>query len=327
MSGHEVEHPETSIPPASRPPHPQQRREPLPWQHRKPDIDDPRAAARVQAILESPNYRPAEFDTDFLRADANRGLRLQLDYAKAEQALSAAAINHTVVVFGSTRMHEPACALRSVAALRMAVATHPTDAGLRRRLAVAERLAAKSRYYDVARELGRLIGRDADRGVTLMTGGGPGIMEAANRGCDDVGATSVGLNITLPHEQFPNPYVTPELCFSFRYFALRKLHFLKRACALVAFPGGYGTFDELFETLTLVQTRKIRPVPIVLVGRAWWERAVDLEFLVDEGVIDAEDRELFGYAETADDIWNGILAWHRANGTPLGGDAPDGVQR
>ena len=142
-------------------------------------------------------------------------------------------------------------------------------------------------------------------------------MEAANRGSFDVGAKSVGLNISLPHEQYPNPYVTPELCFSFHYFALRKLHFLLRAKALVAFPGGYGTFDELFEVLTLVQTRKIKPIPVVLVGEAYWRRAVDIDFLVDEGVIDVEDRDLFGFAETAQEIWDGILHWHDASGEPL----------
>jgi uncharacterized protein (TIGR00730 family) len=150
-----------------------------------------------------------------------------------------------------------------------------------------------------------------------MTGGGPGLMEAANRGAHDVGAKSIGLNISLPHEQYPNPYVTPDLCFQFHYFALRKLHFLLRAKALVAFPGGYGTFDELFETLMLVQTRKIDPVPVVLVGEAYWRRAFDLEFLVDEGVIDVEDGELLWFAETAREIWDGILHWHERNGTPL----------
>ena len=150
-----------------------------------------------------------------------------------------------------------------------------------------------------------------------MTGGGPGLMEAANRGAYDVSSKSIGLNINLPHEQYPNPYVTPELCFRFHYFALRKLHFLLRTRALVAFPGGYGTFDELFEALTLVQTRKIKPVPIVLVGEDYWRQAFDVNFLVEEGVIDEEDRELFWYAESAQDIWDGILQWHEANDTPL----------
>jgi hypothetical protein len=155
-----------------------------------------------------------------------------------------------------------------------------------------------------------------------MTGGGPGIMEAANRGAFDVGAKSVGLNIALPHEQYPNPYITPDLCLRFHYFALRKLHFLHRAKALVAFPGGYGTLDEVFETLTLVQTRKIKPLPVVLVGREFWSQAVDFEFLVDEGVIDPEDKELFRFAETAEEAWDHITAWYECNGEPLLEDAP-----
>jgi len=142
-------------------------------------------------------------------------------------------------------------------------------------------------------------------------------MEAANRGAFDLGAESVGLNISLPHEQYPNPYVTPDLCLRFHYFALRKLHFVLRARALVAFPGGYGTFDELFETLTLIQTRKMAPVPVVLVGRAYWQRAFDADFLVDEGVITEEDRALFCYAESAPEAWDAILGWYRARGRPL----------
>jgi hypothetical protein len=142
-------------------------------------------------------------------------------------------------------------------------------------------------------------------------------MEAANRGAHDVGAPSIGLNIALPHEQFPNPYISTDLCFRFHYFAMRKLHFLLRARALVAFPGGYGTFDEVFETLTLVQSRTIEPVPVVLVGESYWRRAVDIDFLVDEGFIEREDRDLFWYAESADEIWRSVLAWHERNGTPL----------
>ena len=152
-------------------------------------------------------------------------------------------------------------------------------------------------------------------------------MEAANRGAFDVGAKSAGLNITLPHEQYPNPYITPELCVRFHYFALRKLHFLLRARALVAFPGGYGTLDELFETLTLVQTRTIRPLPVVLVGEEYWRRVFDVDFLVEEGTIDPEDRDLFWYAETAEEIWEGILTWHRVSETPLlDSDAGGGVR-
>ncbi len=299
---------------------PHTRCEPLPWQQPKATEEDPDALRRVQAILNSPGYRRADQDVDFLAHDGVRGVRLQLDYLKPELLLKEHDIQHTIVVFGGTRICEPATAQREVAALRAAQAAAPGDAGLVRRLAIAERVCAKSHYYDVAREFGRLVStanRGPDNHTVIMTGGGPGVMEAANRGAFDVGAKSVGLNISLPHEQFPNPYVTPELCFSFHYFALRKLHFLLRAKALVAFPGGYGTFDELFEVLTLVQTRKIKPIPVVLVGEAYWQRAVDVDFLVDEGVIAPEDRDLFWFAETAQDIWDGILRWYEASGEPL----------
>ncbi len=275
----------------------------------------------MAAILANPSYREADHDVDFLGDDETRGVRLQLDYFKPEWLLEQNGVQHTIVVFGSTRIPEPAAADRHVERLRQAVAGDPDNADLARRLQVALRLQAKSRYYEVAREFGRLVGAAGkgpqDSRVVVMTGGGPGMMEAANRGAYDVGAKSIGLNINLPHEQYPNPYITPDLCFRFHYFALRKLHFLLRAKALVAFPGGYGTFDELFETLTLVQTRKIKPVPVVLVGESYWRRAFDVDFLVDEGVIDAEDRELFWYAENAPDIWEGILHWYEMSGEPL----------
>lgn len=296
------------------------RREPLPWTEIKSAEDDPGAPERVRALLASPTYRQADEDFDFLQHDETRGVRLQIDYAKPELGLDERGVEHTIVVFGSTRIREPAAATRHVQALREQFAAAPGDTDLRERLAIAERLLERSHYYDVAREFGRLVGGCAaanDCRVLLMTGGGPGIMEAANRGAFDVGAPSIGLNIALPHEQFPNPYITPDLCFRFHYFAMRKLHFLQRARALVAFPGGYGTFDEVFETLTLVQSRTIEPVPVVLVGREYWRRAFDIDFLVAEGVIDPEDRELFWYAESAEEIWSGILAWHELNGTPL----------
>ena len=299
------------------PPHPYQRREPLPEQQPKSMEEDPEAHERIKTILESPSYRQADADLDFLNRYEVRGLRLQLDYLKAEILLEQHAIHHTVVVFGGTRIREAAAVQRQIETLRVAQAADPTNKDLVRRLAIAERLLAKSHYYDVAREFGRLVGKSREESdgqhLVIMTGGGPGIMEAANRGAYDVGAKSVGLNIRLPHEQYPNPYITPDLCFRFHYFALRKLHFLLRAKALVAFPGGYGTLDELFETLMLVQTRTIRPVPVVLVGERYWRKAINVDFLVDEGVIDREDRELFWFAETAQEIWDGIQHWHKVN--------------
>jgi uncharacterized protein (TIGR00730 family) len=306
-----------------RPAHPDRRQQPLPSHRPKPPDEDPEAPARLKAILASASYVPAEQDLAFLARDEARGVRLQLEYLKPETLLHQHAIRDTVVVYGSTRIPEPAAARRSVEVLRQALEADPRNAILIRRLAVAERILAKSRYYEIARAFGRLVSstRDSDGSrseLVIMTGGGPGIMEAANRGACEVGAKSIGLNINLPHEQYPNPYITPELCFRFHYFALRKMHFLLRAKALVAFPGGFGTLDELFEVLTLVQTRKIKPVPVVLVGEEYWSRAVDFGFLADEGVIDAEDRELFWFAETADEIWSSILEWYDACGAPLG---------
>jgi uncharacterized protein (TIGR00730 family) len=303
------------------PPHPRLRERPLPGCAPKPPIEDPDAPRRLKAILDSPTYRPADDDARFLARDELRGVRLQLDYLKAQLVLEENDVRNTIVVFGSTRIPEPTAAMRRVDELGYAAEKAPGDEDLAHQLAVARRILLKSRYYDVAREFGRLVAstdhRFGDERAVIMTGGGPGIMEAANRGAFDTGAESVGLNITLPSEQFPNPYVTPELCFRFHYFALRKLHFMLRARALVAFPGGYGTFDELFEVLTLIQTRTVAPIPVVLVGEEYWSRAVDFDYLVEEGVIDPEDRSLFWHAETAEEIWNGILAWHAANGEPL----------
>lgn len=270
---------------------------------------------------------------------SERGLRLKRDYECAQEALERAGVAHAIVIFGSTRIVEPAAALQ---ALQRIQERAPPDPGsdpagylrFQQELAIAGRLAAKSRYYEIARELGRKIGaaslspgaaHDPQR-ILVMTGGGPGLMEAANRGAAEVGAQSIGLNIALPHEQIPNAYVTPELCLRFRYFAIRKLHFVLRARALVALPGGFGTFDELFEALTLIQTRRIEPVPVVLVGREYWRRAFDVDFLVAEGVIDRADRDLFWYGENAEEVWASILQWHRDRGAPLlfADDRPSG---
>jgi len=220
------------------PAHPNERREPLPWCRPKPGCEDPDAPARIQAILDSPGYRQADQDVAFLGRDETRGVRLQLDYQKAELALEQQGVQHTIVVFGSTRICEPQAARSTAESLRQEIERRPDDEDLRRRLATAQRILAKSHYYDVAREFGQLVGRSSsgpsDGRLLLMTGGGPGVMEAANRGAYDVGGRSIGLNISLPHEQYPNPYVTPELCFRFHYFAVRKLHFLLRTRALVA---------------------------------------------------------------------------------------------
>jgi uncharacterized protein (TIGR00730 family) len=303
------------------PAHPHRRHEPLPWGTPKPALDDPDAPRRLQAILDNASYREADRDVEFLQHDDTRGPRLQLDYLKAELQLNRHRIRHSIVVLGSTRIMEPAAAQRRTDTLRRALELAPHDAERQHGLAVAERVLAKSRYYEVAREFGRLVGeagkRDAGDLAVVATGGGPGVMEAANRGAYDVGAKTVGFNISLPHEQYPNPYVTPGLCFQFHYFAMRKLHFLLRARALVAFPGGFGTLDELFEALTLVQTRKIKPMPVILVGEDYWRQAVDLDFLVAEGAIDTEDRDLLWFAETAQEIWDGIAHWYQLAGEPV----------
>jgi uncharacterized protein (TIGR00730 family) len=260
-------------------------------------------------------------DVDFLGGAAARGVRLQLDYLKPEKLLRQHGVRYTIVVFGSTRIVEPLVAQHKVESLRKALLAEPNDKEVQRRLFVAERILAKSYYYDIARQFSKLVAESGkgpiDSRLVVMTGGGPGMMEAANRGSHEAGGKTVGLNITLPHEQYPNPYITPELCFQFHYFSLRKMHFVLRARALVAFPGGYGTFDELFETLTLIQTRKIKPMPVILVGESFWRKAFDVDFLVEEGVIDNEDRELFWYAETAEDIWTGLQDWYQRNGEEL----------
>ena len=313
----------SNVPP---PPHPRRRREPLPWQKPKPTTEDPQGPGNLKAIFESPSYVPAIEDIDFLDGEDARGVRLQLDYLKPDRTLDAHGVQHTIVVFGSTRILEPVAAQQKVDQLRKALAESPNDSEIRRQLQVAIRVQQKSEYYEVSRVFSRLVGNagkgPGDSRLVIMTGGGPGIMEAANRGAHDIGAESIGLNITLPHEQYPNPYISPDLCFRFHYFALRKLHFLLRAKALVAFPGGFGTFDEVFETLTLIQTRKIKPVPVVLVGESYWRKAFDIDFLVAEGVIDLEDRDLFWFAETAEEIWEGLLYWYEENGESLIEESP-----
>jgi uncharacterized protein (TIGR00730 family) len=303
------------------------RNKPLPQERPKPGSEDPQSPARVHAIISSPSYRQADRDLAFLQRDDMRGLRLMLDYLKPQTLLLEQDVAHTIVVFGGTRIPEPEAARRGVAAAARALAIRPDDEALRQRLAIAKRILAKSKLYDVARELGRLVGHCGNLAIggriMVMTGGGPGIMEAANRGAGDVGAQSIGLNITLPREQYPNPYVSPELCFQFHYFAMRKLHFALRARALVAFPGGYGTLDEVFEILTLAQTRKLPPVPVILVGENYWRGVFNPDFLVEEGTIDPEDRDLFWYAETAEQVWQDILRWYELKGEPL---LPPGVE-
>ena len=279
-----------------------------------PVPEDPAVRANLEAILASPSTLRAHEDLAWLARPELRGSRLELELERAEAILAGAGVVGTIVVFGGTRVVERPDALRRLADAEAGAAAAPDDAEAARAVDRARRVLAKSRYYDEAREFGRIVSSTCQKeglcDFVVVTGGGPGVMEAANRGAFDVGAKSAGFNIVLPHEQFPNPYITPGLCIYFHYFATRKMHFLIRARALVAFPGGYGTLDELFETLTLIQTRKMPPVPIVLFGREFWERAINLPYLVEEGTIAPEDLDLVSYAETPAEAWETIARFH-----------------
>jgi hypothetical protein len=272
----------------------------------------------IERLTASPAYRVAYEDADFLASRVTRPSRLQLELMKADLLMQENQIMSTIVVFGGTRIAEPKAARATVRELESQIKRHPNDKTLKHRLTIAKSILEKSRYYDEAREFARLVSvecRSDDRHeYVIVTGGGPGIMEAANRGAYEVGAKSIGLNITLPLEQEPNPYISPDLCLQFHYFALRKMHFMMRAKALLAFPGGYGTLDELFEALTLVQTRKVERLPIVLFGEKYWRNVIDFEYLVQEGTIDAEDIKLFVYADKAIDAWKYIkYFWQAGN--------------
>ncbi len=265
-------------------------------------MNDPDQRNRLrEAILNGPAYRLAQEDVEFLAQDDLRPLRMQLELLKPEYGLRKQGIESTVVVFGSARVVS-----REEAQATLADCDTHSEPGLKQERAEATRQLAHAHYYEEARRFSELISRrfqcEQRRDFVVVTGGGPGIMEAANRGAFEAGARSIGLNITLPHEQSPNPFITPELAFRFHYFALRKLHFLLRARALVAFPGGYGTLDEVFEVLTLVQTRKTPRLPIVLVNTEFWRRVIDFDYLVEEQFIAADDVELFTCVDTAEQI-------------------------
>jgi uncharacterized protein (TIGR00730 family) len=266
----------------------------------------------------SSSYIPADRDTGFLQRDELRSVRLGLELLKPELIQTDEGIDSTIVVFGSARLKEPGAAQQELQRAEADAASAPRDSARQRQVVIAKRQLELSKFYDLAREFGRLVSSTCQIGghcdYVIMTGGGPGIMEAANRGAADVKAKSIGLNITLPHEQHPNPYITPQLSFQFRYFAIRKMHFMLRAKALVAFPGGFGTLDELFETLTLLQTGKTDRVVVVLVGREFWDRLINWPFLVECGLISPHDLELFHYAETAQEAWD-LIVRHNGVGT------------
>ncbi|MEE9452898.1 MAG: LOG family protein [Paracoccaceae bacterium] len=239
----------------------------------------------------APTYRLAFADPDFLCADELRPVRLQLELLKPEMVLAEKGIESTVVLFGGARIPDPA---------------HKDKAR-------TKTLAGLSKYYDEARKFAQICTRasmqNEGKEYVVCTGGGPGVMEAGNRGAADVGGESISLNIVLPHEQSPNEYATPELCFNFHYFAIRKMHFLLRAKAIAAFPGGFGTMDELFEALTLIQTKRMEPMPILLFGKEFWQRIINWEALADAGTISPEDLNLFRFVETAEEAWDIMENW------------------
>lgn len=261
----------------------------------------------------APSYRLAYADDDFMVRGDLRPVRLQLELLKPELLLQEQGVRSTIAVFGSARIRDAEMAARRLATAKDALRQEPGRADLAAQVKAAERGVENAHYYEEARRLAQIVSAtsqtNGDSEFVILTGGGPGVMEAANRGAKDVGAKSIGLNIVLPHEQAPNAYITPELCFRFHYFAIRKMHFLQRAKALVFFPGGFGTLDELFEAATLMQTRKIDRMPFLLFGRAFWTRVLDLGYLVEEGMIAEADCDLFQFVETAEDAWQ-IIADH-----------------
>ena len=262
--------------------------------------------AEITPQTEHPAYKLAFADTDFLLREELRPVRFQLELLKPEMLLDEAGVGSTLVMYGSARIPAPEAVDGHLKA-----AAEKSEAEQR----VAKNLADKAKYYEEAYRLARMVSEksiieDGKRQFVITSGGGPSIMEAANRGASEAGAESIGLNIVLPHEQAPNRFVTPYLSFQFHYFALRKMHFLLRAKAVAVFPGGFGTFDEFFELLTLIQTGKMKPMPILLFGKDFWTRVIDFEALADEGTISHKDLDLFRWCETADEAWDHIAGFY-----------------
>ena len=275
---------------------------------------EPKVCKETLALRKSKAYRKAYMDTEFLTRDELRPVRLQLELLKPEMTLSEYGIKATVVVFGSARIWDKEQSAGRTAEMAALLKKNPKDQVLKNKLASAKRLAASARYYEVARDFGRIVSQTEivkDRKLVVVTGGGPGIMEAANRGAHEAGAKSIGLNITLDMEQGPNPYVSPEFCFRFHYFAIRKMHFVMRARALVVFPGGFGTMDEMFEVMTLVQTGKKSRLPIILVGEDYWTDVMNFQNMAKWGYISTEDLKLFTFAETGKQIVEQIAAFYK----------------
>ena len=261
-----------------------------------------------------PAYELAFLDHDFLLHKSLRSVRLQLELLKPELSQQKLKIESTIVVFGSARVVDPEVTKQQLKQVQQKLKQYPTRIATRRTEKLLKNQLEKGKYYQEAQRFSQIVSercqKNRRRHFVIVTGGGPGIMEAANRGAQDVKAKSIGLNIVLPHEQTHNPYISPELCFQFHYFAIRKMHLLLRARALVCFPGGYGTLDELFEALTLLQTKKIKPIPLLLFGKKYWSKLIDFKFLLSEGMIDAKDLKLFHYVESAEQAWKIIAQFY-----------------
>lgn len=260
-------------------------------------------------------YKLAVDDRDFLESDACRGIRLQLEYLKPEEAMREKRVVSTVVIFGSARICSEADALKALDEARQKLAESPDDPAARKELKHAEQMLANSKYYAMAREFAGIVttyDQNSSDGYQLVviTGGGPGIMEAGNRGASEMGGLTIGLNIRLPFEQHHNPYITEDLNLQFHYFAMRKMHFMKRAVVLACFPGGFGTMDELFEALTLVQTGIVPRIPILLFGSSWWKELVNWQKFVDEGVISPEDLDLLTFCDSAWEGWSAVKKFY-----------------
>lgn len=274
----------------------------------------PEVEANRRAIIGSPTYLLAEQDTAWLKEPEMRPVRMQLELQKTEVLLERAGIKSTVVVFGGTQIVPQEEAEAKLAHAKAELAENPDDAKAKRNVVRAESRRENSHFYDECREFAKLVSSrcqvDGKCEYVITTGGGPGVMEAGNRGAFEIGAKSIGLNIELPHEQEPNPYITPDLCFQFHYFAMRKFHFILRAAALVVFPGGFGTLDELFNCLCLRQTGRMQAIPIILYGKKYWDSVINFQSLADEGVIADEHLDLIDYAETPEQAWEIIAKFH-----------------
>lgn len=277
-------------------------------------MSDPKLEKRLAEIMNHPSYRLAYMDEDFIRSEDLRPLRLELELLKTEMILDEAEIRSTVVLFGGTQVGPLEHGEKLMAEAQAAIEKDPNDHEAQRMVIRAESTIRKAKYYEDCREFSRIVteyNKHLRNGEFIIkTGGGPGIMEAGNRGAYEAGGRSMALNITLPFEQEPNPYITPGFCFQFNYFAIRKMHFLLRAKALVCFPGGFGTLDELFTTLTLRQTGRMPAAPIILYSKEYWDNVVNFQFLADEGVIRDDHLSLFEYAETPQQAWQIVKEFH-----------------